>query len=51
MKKAKLKNTDAILALTEKDISESPSAKLVNLQIEYIVVFCGGTVLNYIYNS
>ncbi|KAJ3294592.1 hypothetical protein HDU76_006942, partial [Blyttiomyces sp. JEL0837] len=37
-----LRNTDAILALTEKDILESPSAKLADLSVGDPVVYCAG---------
>jgi pyruvate kinase len=38
----KLRNTDAILALTEKDIMNSPSAKKSGLKEGDAVVFCAG---------
>ncbi|KAJ3016398.1 UNVERIFIED_CONTAM: hypothetical protein HDU68_012231 [Siphonaria sp. JEL0065] len=38
----KLRHTDTILALTERDILESPSAKRTSLKIGDAVVFCAG---------
>ncbi|KAI9328835.1 pyruvate kinase [Obelidium mucronatum] len=38
----KLRNTDAILALTERDIMESPSARRTSLKVGDAVCYCAG---------